>query len=76
VIQITLAGRNGVGRRAAPFDRQSPADEPAAPLRALVEAFDSLLIRIGPVRRIRGNFRCSNAAAAPICGQQFGQMHS
>jgi len=67
---------DGVGRRAAPFDRQSPADEPAALLRALVEAFDSLLIRIGSVRRIRGNFRCSNAAAAPICGQQFGQMPS
>jgi hypothetical protein len=45
-------------------------------LSALVEAFDSMLIRIGPVRRIRGNFRYSNAAAAPICGQQFGQMPS
>jgi hypothetical protein len=50
--------------------------KPVAIHLALAEALDSVLTRIEPVRVIRGNGCCSNAAAASICGQQFGQMRS
>jgi hypothetical protein len=63
-------GWNTIARNARP-----PANPVAIHL-ALAEALDSVLTRIEPVRVIRGNGCCSNAAAASICGQQFGQMRS